>query len=141
VSFSVSGRQVRRGEVEALLDKGRAVGAKPLREYMEVQGYGTAARWVYAHAVDPGDWRTDALVSLYEVRQVHSLAMSPVWQVAPHPEATDREGPGLFREHDIQPFGGGMTPPSWPLVAARVQDWIDEATRPQTGTAVRAACC
>lgn len=49
-----------------------------------------------------------------------------MWQVAPHPEATDREGPGKFREHDIQPFGAGMTPPSWPLVPARVQDWIDE---------------
>jgi len=32
----------------------------------------------------------------------------------------------MFREHDIQPFGGGMTPPSWPLIPARVQDWIDE---------------
>jgi hypothetical protein len=32
----------------------------------------------------------------------------------------------MFREHDIQPFGGGMTPPSWPLVPARVEDWIDE---------------
>jgi hypothetical protein len=63
---------------------------------------------------------------MYEVRQVHSLAMSPVWQVAPHPDATGREGPGMFREHDIQPFGGGMTPPAWPLVPARVQDWIDE---------------
>jgi hypothetical protein len=41
-------------EVEVLLDKGRAVGAKPLREHMEVQGYGNAARWVYAHAIDPG---------------------------------------------------------------------------------------
>ena len=26
-------------EVETLLDQGRAVGAKPLREYMEVTGY------------------------------------------------------------------------------------------------------
>jgi hypothetical protein len=63
---------------------------------------------------------------MYEVRQVHSLAMSPVWQVAPHPDATGRDGPGMFREHDIQPFGGGMTPPAWPLVPGRVQDWIDE---------------
>jgi hypothetical protein len=31
---------------------------------------------------------------MHEVRQVHSLAMSPVWQVAPHPDATDREGLG-----------------------------------------------
>ena len=32
----------------------------------------------------------------------------------------------MFREHDIRPFGAGMTPPPWPLVPARVQDWIDE---------------
>ena len=70
---------------------------------------------------------------MHEVRQVHSLAMSPVWQVAPHPDATDREGPGMFREHDIRPFGAGMTPPSWPLVPARVQDWIDEANAAATG--------
>ena len=31
-----------------------------------------------------------------EVRQVHRLAMTPVWDVAPHPDATDREGPGSF---------------------------------------------
>ena len=89
---------------------------------MEVQGYATAARWVYAHAVNPGDWQTAGLVSIQEVRQVHALAMAPVRQVAQHPNATDREGPGMFREHDIRAFGGGMTPPSWPLVPARVQD-------------------
>jgi cell filamentation protein, protein adenylyltransferase len=125
-STALEGNALVLREVEVLLDKGRAVGAKPLKEYMEVQGYGNAARWVYAHAIDPGDWGTDALITMHEVRQVHSLAMSPVWQVAPHPDASDREGPGMFREHDIQPFGGGMTPPSWPLVPARVQDWIDE---------------
>jgi hypothetical protein len=52
-----------------------------------------------------------------------------VWEVEPHPEATDREGPGQFREHDIQPFDGGMKPPSWPLVPARLQDWVDEMNR------------
>jgi Fic family protein len=125
-STALEGNTLVLREVEILLDKGRAVGAKPLKEYMEVQGYGNAARWVYAHAIDPGDWGADALITMHEVRQVHSLAMSPVWQVAPHPDASDREGPGMFREHDIQPFDGGMTPPSWPLVPARVQDWIDE---------------
>lgn len=125
-STALEGNTLVLREVAVLLDKGRAVGAKPLREYMEVQGYGNAARWVYAHAIDPGDWRTDALITMHEVRQVHSLAMSPVWQVAPHPDATDREGPGMFREHDIRTFGAGMTPLSWPLVPARVQDWIDE---------------
>lgn len=34
-------------EVEALLGEGRAVGAKPLAEYLEVRGYADAAQWVY----------------------------------------------------------------------------------------------
>ncbi|HEY0496266.1 MAG TPA: Fic family protein [Kutzneria sp.] len=52
--------------------------------------------------------------------------MTPVWDVAPHPEATGREGPGNFREHDIRPFAAGMTPPSWPLIPAQAQQWVDD---------------
>ena len=52
--------------------------------------------------------------------------MTPVWDVAPLPDATDREGPGSFREHDIHPFPGGMTPPSWPLVPAQIQQWVED---------------
>jgi len=37
-------------EVELLLDEGRAVGAKPLKEYLEVKGYADAATWVYGQA-------------------------------------------------------------------------------------------
>jgi hypothetical protein len=72
------------------------------------------------------------------VRQVHRLAMTPVWDVAPHPDATDREGPGSFREHDIHPFAGGMTPPSWPLVSARMQQWVEDVctTAEQVGHGV-----
>lgn len=125
-STALEGNTLVLREVEALLDSGRAVGAKPLKEYMEVQGYATAARWVYAQAITPGDWHTGSLISTQEIRQVHSLAMTPVWQVSPHPDATDREAPGMFREHDIHPFSGGMTPPPWPLVSVRVQDWVDE---------------
>lgn len=124
-STALEGNTLVLREVEALLDRGRAVGAKPLREYLEVKGYGDAASWVYAQALEPGDWHDGRLVSLREIRRVHALAMTPVWEVEPHPEATDREGPGQFREHDIQAFGGGMKPPSWPLVPARLQDWID----------------
>jgi Fic family protein len=132
-STALEGNTLVLREVEVLLEKGRAVGAKPLKEYMEVQGYGTAARWVYAQAVDPGDWHTGELISIQEIRQIHFLAMSPVWQIAPHPEATDREGPGKFREHDIHPFESGMTPPSWPLVPSRLKDWADEANAAAAG--------
>ena len=40
-STALEGNTLVLREVEALLDKGRAVGAKPLREYMEVQGTAT----------------------------------------------------------------------------------------------------
>jgi hypothetical protein len=124
-STALEGNTLALREVQALLEQGRAVGAKPLREYLEVNGYSDAARWVYTQALEPGDWHDGNLISVQEVRHIHVLAMTPVWQITPHPDATDREGPGQFREHDIRPFGGGMTPPSWPLVGARVQDWVD----------------
>jgi hypothetical protein len=44
--------------------------------------------------------------------------------VAPHPHATDRERPGSFREHDIAPFPGGMTPPPWPDVPPEIRSWL-----------------
>lgn len=124
-STALEGNTLVLREVEALLEKGRAVGAKPLREYMEVQGYGQASHWVYGHALEP-DWTGRGLISLSEIRQIHELAMTPVWQVAPHEHATDREAPGCFREHDIRPFPGGMRPPQWPMVPALMQDWVDQ---------------
>jgi hypothetical protein len=60
------------------------------------------------------------------LRHVHKLAMDLVWVVAPHPQATDRERPGSFREHDIEPFPGGMRPPPFPEVPALVNAWLDE---------------
>lgn len=124
-STALEGNTLVLREVEALLDRGRAVGAKPLKEYMEVQGYAAAARWVYGQALEPGDWHEGELISLFEVRQVHARAMGPVWEIAPHPDAGGREAPGRFREHDIRSFDGGMQPPGWPLVPAKVQDWVD----------------
>lgn len=114
-------------EVEALLEHGRAVGAKPLKEYMEVKGYGDAASWVYGQAHYGEGTHDGELVNLTELRHIHATMIGPVWQIAPHDEATDREGPGSFREHDIRPFDGGMTPPTWPLVPARIRDWLDHA--------------
>ena len=124
-STALEGNTLVLREVEALLERGQAVGAKPLKEYLEVQGYGAAARWVYGQALEPGDWHAEGLISLFEVRQVHARAMSPVWEVAPHPDASDREAPGLFREHNIHPFGGGMRPPDWPLVPSMLQGWVE----------------
>jgi len=124
-STALEGNTLVLRQVEALLDQGRTVGAKPLKDYLEVKGYGQAAEWVYGHALRPGDWGAVGLIALHEVRHVHALAMTPVWDVAPHPDATDRESPGMFREHDLHPFTAGMIPPSWPLVASAMQDWLD----------------
>jgi fido (protein-threonine AMPylation protein) len=51
--------------------------------------------------------------------------MTPVWNVAPHPEGTPAETPGSFREHDIQPFPGGMMPPTWVSVPADMAGWME----------------
>jgi len=128
-STAIEGNTLVLKQVEALLAEGRAVGNKELSEYLEVRGYATAADWVYGHAIQPGEWSDDAVVSLTEVRHVHELAMTPVWDVSPHPQATPRERPGSFREHDIEPFPGGMTPPPWPEVPVLVNDWISHAQR------------
>jgi hypothetical protein len=58
---------------------------------------------------------------------VHALALGPAWDVAPHPEAGDDEHPGSFRRHDIQTFPGGMKPPPWTDVPARLDDWLADA--------------
>lgn len=123
-STAIEGNTLVIQQVETLLAEGRAVGNKELREYMEVTGYAEAARWVYGQALDPGDWVSEGLLTLTEVRHVHELALGPAWNVAPHPNATTSENPGSFREHDIQPFPGGTTPPSWIEVEAAMTDWI-----------------
>lgn len=126
-STAIEGNTLVLREVEQLLDSGRAVGAKPLKDYLEVLGYGEAARWVY-HQASGGTYRTDALLTVTEVREVHRLALDQVWAVAPHPQANTHEAPGGFREHDIAPFDGGMTPPSWTDVPALITTWVDESS-------------
>jgi hypothetical protein len=128
-STALEGNTLALREVEQLLDSGRAVGSKPLREYMEVKGYADAAQWVYAQALDPGDWHDGGLIAVQEVRHVHHLTMTPIWSIDPNAEATEREGPGQFREHDIRPFAEGMTPPTWPLVASMLAGWVDDVRR------------
>lgn len=123
-STALEGNTLVLTEVRKLLDEGRAVGSKELKEYMEVVGYGAAAKWVYGQALEPGDWTTGDLLSLQEVRTVHFEAMTPVWNVAPHPHATPAESPGNWRRHDIAPFPEGMTPPPFSEVDHRISDWV-----------------
>ncbi|MBF6301188.1 Fic family protein [Nocardia amamiensis] len=133
-STALEGNTLVISEVEQLLKEGRAVGAKQLKEYLEVQGYAAASTWVYRE----GSWRkdgptqdslyqSDGVISINEVRHIHQLAMQPVWDVAPHPDATDYEGPGSFRQHEIQQFHGGMKPPTWPTIDSRMAAWREDA--------------
>ncbi|MDE0138098.1 MAG: Fic family protein [bacterium] len=126
-STAIEGNTLVQREVERLLEEGRAVGNRTLREYLEVKGYADAAEWVYTHvARSRGASETGAILTLADVRTVHHMAMTPVWEVAPHSEATARESPGAYREHEIRPFPTGMIPPSWPLVPGEMTAWIDE---------------
>jgi Fic family protein len=131
-STAIEGNTLVLKQVELLLSEGRAVGNKELREYMEVQGYGNAADWVYSHGLDPGEWTSDGALTLTDLRHVHKLAMDLVWDVAPHPQATDRERPGSFREHDIEPFASGMQPPPFPEVPPLVAEWLSEVEAVRT---------
>ncbi len=127
-STALEGNTLVLKEVRRLLDEGRAVGNKELSEYLEVQGYAAAADWVYRQALRPTGLASHGRVlTLAEVREIHLVAMTPVWEVAPHPEATGQEAPGSYRRHEIHPFPGGMQPVSWPLVAGELASWEVEA--------------
>src|SRR3954453_4950489 len=86
-STAIEGNTLVLKQVETLLAEGRAVGNKELSEYLEVRGYADAADWVYGQGISPGQWSDGDLIALTEVREVHALAMRPVWDVAPHPQA------------------------------------------------------
>ena len=125
-STAIEGNTLAQREVERLLEEGRAVGSRTLREYLEVKGYADAAEWVYRHVVPlRGASSTDSLLTLADVRTIHHKAMAPVWEVGPHPDATERECPGSYREHEIRAFPGGMIPPTWPLVPGEMATWVE----------------
>ena len=136
-STAIEGNTLVLKQVAELLREGRAVGNKELREYLEVQGYADASDWVYRQAITPtGLTHPGRVLTLAEVRQVHRTAMGSAWSVAPHPDATAREAPGSFREHDIRPFPGGMTPGSWPFVPAEMASWVDQVNTLDSSRAV-----
>lgn len=125
-STALEGNSLALREVQALLLHGRAVGAKSLGDYNVVLGYADAARWVYGQAAPAGTRDTSQLVSVDEVRRLHHIAMTPAWDVAPHPDAWDAEGPGQFRCHDFRLFVGGKAPSSWPEIPTQLDRWVDD---------------
>lgn len=134
-STALEGNTLVLKQVEQLLREGKAVGEKDLKEYMEVTGYAKAARWVYEEAHRPREDGTAPLLTVQEVRRLHHLVMSDVWAHAPHPNAYDTEVPGNWRQHDIQPFGSGMQPPTFPLIPAAMHSLVTKANAPLPDTA------
>lgn len=131
-STAIEGNTLILKEVQQLLVEGRAVGDKELREYLEVQAYAEGARWVYSQAINQGDWSTSTIL-LTEIRQIHELAVGPVWHHFPPDNLLPGEGPGGFRRHDIAPFGRGMQPPPFVDVPAAINDWLEIAKGPYPG--------
>lgn len=112
-STALEGNTLELHQVRELLANGRAVGSKSLREYLEVEGFSKASRWVYAQAINSHDDATK-LVTLAEVRHIHMLVVGDEWSVLePGRDA------GAFRSHDVQQFTSGMTPPpAWTVGSA-----------------------
>ena len=123
-STAIEGNTLALREVAVLLAHGQAIGNRPLKDYLEVKGYADAARWVYEQGLAPGE-----LMTLNDVRHLHNQVMGPVWQVEPHPYAHDSEGPGNWREHNIQQFSGGMKPPDFTDVPMLMTDWVADVNR------------
>lgn len=129
-STAIEGNTLVIKEVERLLRERKAVGSKELAEYLEVEGYAKAAQWVYAQAVQQtSDWSPGELISLTELRQIHELVVEPAWLHSPPEDLHAGEGPGSFRQHDIRPFTGGMTPPPFPGVPSLLTDWLKDANQ------------
>jgi hypothetical protein len=127
-STAMEGNTLVLREVKALLAEGRAVGNKELREYLEIEGYGDAAKWVYAKAVarqygghDPAD---KDLVTSGEISDIHRLVMEPVWARFPDDTAKTTEGPGGFRQCEIQPLRLGLAVTPWVHVRGALDDWL-----------------
>ena len=123
-STAIEGNTLILKEVRTLLEEGRAVGDKELREYLEVKGYADAAEWVYSQANELDAERDQPYLALAELREIHRRVVSAVWDVAPPMDYLPGEGPGSFRSHDILPFGNGMTPAPFTDIHPRITDWL-----------------
>ena len=127
-STALEGNTLVLREVKALLEQNRSVGGKELKDYLEVEGYGRAALWVYSQARRTDIKRLEReTITLTEIRNIHEQLVSTVWSVAPHPNSLPEETAGGFRKHDILPFSGGMTPPSFTEIPLLMRSFVNEA--------------
>jgi Fic family protein len=128
-STGIEGNTLVLREVKMLLQQGRSIGGKQLKEYLEVEGYGKAAKWVYSQARAPKTFIPEGLLAITELRFIHELLLESLWKVQPPKNALLSETPGAFRQHDILPFSGGMTPPPFTDVLPQVMTWVEMANQ------------
>ena len=127
-STAIEGNTLILREVKTLLEQNRSVGGKELKDYLEVEGYGRAALWVYSQAKRTDIKRSEKeTITLTEIRNIHEQLISTVWAVAPHRNRLPDETAGGFRKHDILPFSGGMTPPPFTEIPMLMRSFVDEA--------------
>ena len=127
-STAIEGNTLVLAQVRDLLRAHETSGRRPLRDYLEVLGYAAAARSIIDEIdTQPSAART-ARVTVTDVRRLHALAIGPVWEWEPHPDALPEETPGGWRRHDVHVFPGGMRPPSWTEVPQRMTDWVRAAS-------------
>lgn len=127
-STAIEGNTLVLREVKTLLEQNRSVGGKELKDYLEVEGYGRAALWVYSQAKRTDiDRSAKETITLTEIRNIHEQLVSTVWAVAPHANSLPEEAAGGFRKHDILPFAGGMTPPPFTEVPMLMRSFVDDS--------------
>jgi Fic family protein len=129
-STAIEGNTLVLREVKTLLEQNRPVGGKELKDYLEVEGYGKAALWVYSQARRTDIERPKSeTIALTEIRNIHERLVSTVWEVAPHSNSLPGETAGGFRKHDILPFSGGMTPPPFTEIPMLMRTFVDDANK------------
>jgi hypothetical protein len=126
-STAIEGNTLVLAQVRDLLQAGETSGRRSLKDYLEVLGYAAAARSIIDELDERAPPGKRAAVTITDVRRLHQLAMGPVWEWEPHPDALPAEAPGGWRRHDILAFPGGMRPPEWTEVPQRISDWVRAA--------------
>jgi hypothetical protein len=58
------------------------------------------------------------------LREIHTRVVGPAWRIQPPDDLLPGETPGRFRQHNIKPFPGGMTPPDFTDVPPQISDWL-----------------
>jgi prophage maintenance system killer protein len=127
-STALEGNTLRRRQVQLLLDSGVVSGsATELREWLEVQAYGDAARWVYQHAVQGSYTRPDVMVTETDIRRIHELVVGSVWKHFPPEGLMPNETPGSYRTRELEPLRPGLIPVPITSVAPDLGGWLERA--------------